>query len=246
MPNKIKIARKTILVGSGKGGVGKSTLAVNLALALAHKGFNVGIADLDIYGPSIPHMLAITEKPETVDNNLVPITKHNIQSISIGFLVDPSKANLWRGPILHKAIKQLLLQTQWSSLDYLLIDLPPGTGDILISIAQAIEVLGSILVSTPQQIALLDVQKIHNACMILNVQVLGIIENMSYYILPSKQHIFPFGSDKVSKFAEENSIPFLGKLPLIEQISTMSDAGSPPYFDHKIGAFFDTMASAFY
>jgi ATP-binding protein involved in chromosome partitioning len=221
--------KNIIAVASGKGGVGKSTTAVNLALALASEGANVGILDADIYGPSVPMMFGLSGKPESLDNKTMqPKTAHGVQTMSIGYLVSDEQALIWRGPMVTNALRQLLNETCWNDLDYLIIDLPPGTGDIQLTLAQNIPVSGAIIVTTPQDIALLDAQRGFGMFEKVNVPVLGLVENMSVHICSNCGHeeaIFGTGGGVV--MAEINKIECLGALPLDIQIRLQADVGAP-------------------
>lgn len=219
--------KNIIAVASGKGGVGKSTIAINLALALAKEGAQVGILDADIYGPSQPAMLGtIGERPVIENRTIQPLVRHGIQSISIGNLVDASAAMVWRGPMLGKALEQLMHDTQWKDLDYLIVDLPPGTGDIQLTLCQKMPVSGAVIVTTPQDLALLDVRRACEMFNKLNVPILGVVENMSVYHCSQcghEEHIF--GEGGAAKLAEEYQLMLLGKLPLDIRIREMTDSG---------------------
>lgn len=221
--------KNIIAVASGKGGVGKSTTAVNLALALAAEGARVGILDADIYGPSQPIMLGVKTKPETNEQNkLIPITNHGIQSMSIGYLVEQQTPMIWRGPMVSTALQQLLNDTQWDNLDYLIIDLPPGTGDIQLTMSQKIPVSGAVIVTTPQDIALIDARKAIGMFQKVQVAVLGVIENMSTHICSQCGHeerIFGFGG--AARLAEQYQVDLLGSLPLDIKIREQGDGGNP-------------------
>lgn len=224
--------KNIIAVASGKGGVGKSTVASNLAITLVKMGFKVGLLDADIYGPSIPTMFdAINEKPISNDNKIQPVTSYDVKLLSLGFFAGANQAVVWRGAMASKAIHQLLHDANWGELDFLLIDLPPGTGDIHLSIVQEVPVTGAIIVSTPQHIALADVKK--GLAMFqmpeINVPVLGLIENMAYFIpkeLPENKY-YLFGKKGVQKLSESLEIPFLGEIPIIQSIREASDYGRP-------------------
>ena len=224
-----------IAVASGKGGVGKSTFAVNIATSLSLLGKKVGLLDADIYGPSIPRMMGLSEKPKTSENKkLIPLEKHNIKCMSIGFLIDPDTPTIWRGPMVIKALEQMFNGVEWGTLDYLIIDLPPGTGDAQLSLAQNTKLTGSIIVSTPQDVALIDARKGINMFKKVNVPILGLVENMSYFICDNceqKHHIFLSGGAK--KEAENFNIRFLGELPLDKNICIDSDRGKPVNIGYK-------------
>lgn len=221
--------KNIIAVASGKGGVGKSTTTVNLALALAAEGGTVGVLDADIYGPSIPTMLGIVGRPESVDGQTIePMMGHGLQSNSIGFLIDKDQAMVWRGPMVTQALDQLLRQTTWRDLDYLLIDMPPGTGDIHLTLAQNVPITGALIVTTPQEIALMDARKGLKMFEKVSVPVLGIVENMSVYVCPGcgqTSHIFGEGGG--STMATDYGVPLLGHLPLNRSIREQADAGQP-------------------
>jgi ATP-binding protein involved in chromosome partitioning len=221
--------KNIIAVASGKGGVGKSTTAVNLALALAAEGANIGILDADIYGPSIPTMLGLSGHPESRDNKtMMPKIAYNIQTMSIGYLVDAGQAMIWRGPMVTNALQQLLNETKWDNVDYLIVDLPPGTGDIQLTLSQQIPVSGAIIVTTPQDIALIDAQRGLGMFQKVNVPVLGIVENMSMHICSNCGHAEPiFGTGGGVVMAETNHVDFLGALPLDINIRMQADSGQP-------------------
>jgi ATP-binding protein involved in chromosome partitioning len=225
---KLPNIKHIIAIASGKGGVGKSTTSVNLALALAKEGFNVGILDADIYGPSQPTMLGISQKPEIKDKGMLPLRSHGIQSMSIGYLIDTNTPMIWRGPMVSTALLQLLNDTQWDNVDYLIIDLPPGTGDIQLTLAQKIPVSGAIVVTTPQDLALLDARRAYEMFKKVNVPVLGIIENMSHHICSQCGHQESiFGEGGGEKLAEQYGLEFLGTLPLDKNIREQTDSGKP-------------------
>jgi ATP-binding protein involved in chromosome partitioning len=225
----IENIKNIIAVASGKGGVGKSTTSVNLALALASEGARVGILDADIYGPSIPMMLGLSGYPESKDNKtMMPKISYGIQTISIGYLIDPDQPMIWRGPMVTNALQQLLNDTNWDKLDYLIVDLPPGTGDIQLTLSQQIPVSGAVIVTTPQDIALIDAQRGLGMFEKVNVPVLGIIENMSLHICSHCGHEEAiFGEGGGLAMAEKNSIELLGSLPLDKQIREFADSGRP-------------------
>lgn len=229
MLNLIPGVKNVIAVASGKGGVGKSTTAVNLAIALSQTGADVGILDADIYGPSIPRMLGITEKPEGEEGQKIPpIVAHGIKAISMGFFMDEETPVVWRGPMVGMAVEQLLRDVDWGSLDYLVIDLPPGTGDAQLTLTQKVPITGVIIVSTPQAVALADVRKGVNMFKKVDAPILGIIENMSYFICPKCEHqvdIFSHGG--AEKEAEATGMVFLGHVPLDADIREDADSGQP-------------------
>jgi ATP-binding protein involved in chromosome partitioning len=222
--------KNIIAIASGKGGVGKSTVAINLALALAKEGAKVGILDADIYGPSQPMMLGASgEKPVIENRTIQPIIRHGIQAMSIGFLVDGNAAMVWRGPMLGKALEQLINDTQWKELDYLVVDLPPGTGDVQLTLCQKIPVSGAVVVTTPQDLALLDVTRACEMFNKLNVPILGVVENMSVYHCPSCGHEAQiFGAGGGAKLAQEYDLKMLGQIPLDIRIRELTDMGNPP------------------
>ena len=230
--------KNIIAVASGKGGVGKSTTAVNLALALAAEGAKVGILDADIYGPSQPMMLGITGRPESVEENSIePMEGHGLQASSIGFLIDDDAPMVWRGPMVTSALEQLLRQTRWRDLDYLIVDMPPGTGDIQLTLSQKVPVTGVVIVTTPQDVALLDARKGLKMFEKVGVPIVGIIENMSTYVCPKcshEEHIF--GSGGGEKMCKEYGVDFLGALPLNLSIREDADAGRPTLVADPDGA----------
>jgi ATP-binding protein involved in chromosome partitioning len=221
--------KNIIAVASGKGGVGKSTVSANLALALAAEGAKVGILDADIYGPSQPRMLGIQGKPESPDGKTItPMSAHGLQAMSIGFLVDEETPMIWRGPMVTQAMMQLLNDTRWDMLDYLIIDLPPGTGDIQLTLSQKVPVAGAVIVTTPQDIALLDARKALKMFEKVEVPVLGIVENMATHVCSQcghEEHIFGAGGGE--RMAEQYHVPYLGSLPLDIRIREQADGGLP-------------------
>lgn len=221
--------KNIIAVASGKGGVGKSTTAVNLALALSAEGSRVGMLDADIYGPSQPRMLGISGKPETKDGRMLePMEKHGIKAMSIGFLIEEDTPMIWRGPMVTQALEQLLSETRWGELDYLVVDLPPGTGDIQLTLSQKIPVSGAVIVTTPQDIALLDALKGLKMFEKVEVPVLGIVENMSIHICSNCGHEERiFGQGGGLRMSEENGVELLGALPLDIRIREQADGGEP-------------------
>ncbi len=221
----------TIAVASGKGGVGKSTVAVNLAVSLARQGYDVGLVDTDIYGPSVPTMFGIPDgKPRvSQQRKILPLEQHGVKLLSMGFMVDPSQAVIWRGPMVSSAVRQFLADTEWGGLEYLILDLPPGTGDIQLTIVQTVALTGAVIVSTPQNVALADARKGVAMFDNVNVPVLGIVENMAYFTppdLPDRTY-YLFGEGGARRLAEELAVPFLGEIPLEQAVRETSDAGLP-------------------
>ena len=225
--------KNTIAVASGKGGVGKSTVAVNLATALARDGAKIGIVDADVYGPSLPLMLGVTEKPETerIDDKrfrILPVEKFGIKMMSIGFLVDTETPMIWRGPMASGAVKQFLTDVVWGDLDYMIFDLPPGTGDVQLTLVQTIPLTGAVIVTTPQDVSLADVRRGVRMFQKVNVPIMGVIENMSYFICSHcghREEIFSHGGGK--KTAEAFGVPYLGEIPLYTPIRIGGDTGRP-------------------
>lgn len=221
--------RNIIAVASGKGGVGKSTTSVNVALALSRQGARVGLLDADIYGPSVPIMLGVSEKPANLDNKMMgPVSGHGIQANSIGFLIDEDAPAIWRGPMVTQALTQLLTQTKWDDLDYLIIDMPPGTGDIALTLSQKVPLVGAIIVTTPQDLALADAKRGLRMFQKVNVPVLGIVENMSVHVCSNCGHAEPiFGEHGGRDMAAQYHVPWLGALPLQMSIRSQTDSGRP-------------------
>ena len=220
--------KNVIAVGAGKGGVGKTTVAVNLALALAKCGSRVGLLDGDIYGPNIPLMLGINTQLTTDGKQIVPAEKYGVQVVSIGFLTQDDAPIIWRGPMLHGAIQQFFREVAWRDLDYLIVDMPPGTGDVALSMSQTVPVVGSIVVTTPQQVSLSDSRRAVRMYQKLNIPTIGIVENMSYYQCTNCHHEADiFGHGGGEKLATELDVPFLGRLPIYQPIREGSDAGIP-------------------
>jgi ATP-binding protein involved in chromosome partitioning len=221
--------KNIVAVASGKGGVGKSTVAVNLALALAAEGAAVGMLDADIYGPSQPTMLGVTGKPETLDGKMLePMRAHGIQMTSIGLLIEPDQPMVWRGPMAHQALMQLFTQTAWKDLDYLIVDMPPGTGDIQLTLSQNVPVTGAVIVTTPQDIALLDARKGLKMFEKVGVPILGLVENMAVHVCSKcghQEHVF--GSGGARRMAAQFDVALLGELPLDIRIREQADAGTP-------------------
>ena len=224
--------RNIIAVGSGKGGVGKSTTSVNLALALAATGARVGILDADVYGPSIPTMLGLTERPESPDNkSIIPLRAHGIEAMSIGLLVEQDTPMIWRGPMATSALNQLLADTRWGGedgLDYLIVDLPPGTGDIQLTLAQKIPVAGAVIVTTPQEVATLDARKALKMFEKVDITTLGLVENMAQHVCSNCGHVeHLFGQGGAQQMASQYGVPLLGSLPLEGRIREQGDVGFP-------------------
>lgn len=238
--------KKIILVAAGKGGVGKSTIAVNLAMSFMRAGYNIGLLDADVYGPSIPKMLNLKGKPEVdVYKRLTPFKFADMQVMSMGSLIDENRAAVWRGPMATKALYQLFHGVSWDNVDYLIVDMPPGTGDIQLSLAENFPVSGAVMVSTPQDVALADVRKAMDMFHKVNIPILGIVENMSYFEDPkSGNRSYIFGKDGVAKMANKENIEFLGSIPLLQTISEGGDSGSPVNLNSHsaIGRLFDEMA----
>lgn len=226
--NLIPGVKHVIAVSSGKGGVGKSTVAVNLAVALGQLGARVGLMDADVYGPNIPMMMGVTQPPEQQDGKIKPAESHGVKLISMGFFVPEDTAVVWRGPMIHTAIQQFFRDVVWGELDYLLIDLPPGTGDAQLTISQLVPLTGAITVTTPQEVSLHDVRKGMMMFQKVNVPLLGIIENMSYYVCAhcgTREEIFSHGGGQ--RAAEKLGIPFLGNIPIDSAIRAGGDSGMP-------------------
>lgn len=220
--------KSTIAVASGKGGVGKTTVSVNLAVALAQMGAKVGLMDADIYGPNIPIMMGVNEQPRANGERIIPLEAYGVKLMSMGFLVAPEQAVIWRGPMLHSAIRQFLTDVDWGELDYLVIDLPPGTGDVQLTLTQSVPLTGGVVVATPQDVALADVIKGIMMFRKLLVPVIGVVENMSYFLCPhcgERTDIFAHGG--AHKMAEQFGVPFLGEIPLDVAIRIGGDSGKP-------------------
>ncbi|KAI8878429.1 P-loop containing nucleoside triphosphate hydrolase protein [Backusella circina FSU 941] len=232
LPKKmpIKGVKNVITVASGKGGVGKSTTAVNIALAAAGMKRKVGILDADIFGPSIPKLMNLKGEPDLTEqgDRLIPLVNYGVKCMSMGFLVDPDAPVVWRGLMVMKALQQLLHQVEWENLDLLVIDMPPGTGDVQLTISQQVEVDGAVIISTPQDIALIDAVKGTNMFKKVNVPILGLVQNMSLYVCPNCKHeSHIFGHDGAARMAQDMQLPLLGEVPLNADICKLSDAGKP-------------------
>ncbi|MCE9547285.1 MAG: Mrp/NBP35 family ATP-binding protein [Planctomycetia bacterium] len=233
-------AKSVVAVASGKGGVGKSTIAASIALGLARHGCRTGLMDADVYGPSIPHLLGLQGRPELVEKKLQPLEAHGLKVMSMGFLVPPEEAIIWRGPMLHGAITNFLRDTEWGDLDYLIIDMPPGTGDIALTLSQLLPLSGAVIVCTPQDVALLDAVKAIAMYRKVNIPILGLVENMSFFLCPDNNKRYDiFGSGGAQRRAASMQIPFLGEVPLQIPIRVHGDAG-------QTAANFDDPASAPY
>jgi ATP-binding protein involved in chromosome partitioning len=246
--NLIPEVRHTIAVSSGKGGVGKSTVAVNLALALRQTGVTVGLIDTDVYGPDVPLMLGTRGKPGMFDNKIIPVEAHGLKLMSIGLLVNEREAIVWRGPMIHSFIQQMLKDVNWGALDYMVFDMPPGTGDAQLSLSQVLPLGGVVMVTTPQDVALLDVRKAIGMFQRLNVPILGIVENMSTFACPHcGKHTAIFGDAGGQRLADEYSVPLLARLPLDPETRRGGDEGSPITVRHpdspQARAFRDLAAS---
>ncbi|MEC7840379.1 MAG: Mrp/NBP35 family ATP-binding protein [Chlamydiota bacterium] len=231
---KKQLAQNTLFVGSGKGGVGKSTISINLSVALSQKGFNVGIFDADLYGPSIPIMLGLRSLSPQISKTLdgkevvIPFTKFGIKALSLGFFVEESRSIVWRGPVLHNTLGKMINDTEWGELDYLIVDLPPGTGDIPLSLSQLIQIDGAIVICTPQEVAMLDAIKSINAFHQLEIPLYGIIENMSGFTVPDTEITYNlFGEGKGKELAYRFNTPLLGSVPLLPILCLGSDEGRP-------------------
>jgi ATP-binding protein involved in chromosome partitioning len=221
--------RNILAVGAGKGGVGKSTTAVNLAVALQRKGARVGLMDADVYGPNVPQMLGVAGQPDvTEERKIVPPEAYGVKVISMGMLVPPDQAVIWRGPMLHGAVQQFMRDVVWGELDYLVVDLPPGTGDVSLSLSQSVPVAGAVVVTTPQGVSVSDVRKAVGMFRQLNIPLLGVVENMSYFVCSrcgERTEIFGHGGGR--RMAEELGVPFLGEVPIDTRVRSGGDAGEP-------------------
>jgi len=243
--NPIKGTKFTIAISSAKGGVGKSTFATNLALALKNIGCKVGLLDADIYGPSLPKLFSIDTKPESDGQTLKPIIKYDIQCMSIGFLTDEQTPMIWRGPMVTSAIKTFTQKVAWNNLDFIIVDMPPGTGDTQLTFAQEIKLDGAIIVSTPQELALQDVKRGIKMFDKLGIKILGLIDNMSYFIGDDKKKYPIFGEGGVKRTAEEFNKKFLGEIPINPEIGKQGDLGIPiveSHPDHEISKIFLNLA----
>jgi ATP-binding protein involved in chromosome partitioning len=244
--NKINGVKKIIAISSGKGGVGKSTIAVNLAITLKNLKYNVGILDADIYGPSVPKMIGISEKPKSEDGiNLIPIKKYDLQCMSIGFMVSDETPMIWRGPMVASTIKTFANKVLWDNVDFLIIDMPPGTGDALLTFSQEIDIDGAAIVTTPQDIAIIDVKRGIEMFKRTNIKILGIIENMTSFTSNDGVEHFIFGKDGAKKIAEKFNIELLGQIPINIDLRIGSDKGLPfaeNYKENKISNIFKSIS----
>ena len=247
-PARVAGVDRILAIGSGKGGVGKSTVSSNLAVALARKGRRVGLLDADIYGPSQPRMMGVAKRPASPDGKtIIPLHAHGVTMMSIGLMVDPDKAVVWRGPMLMGALQQMLTQVEWGQLDVLIIDLPPGTGDVQLTLCQKTHVTGAVIVSTPQDVALLDARKAIDMFRTLNTPLLGLIENMSTFHCPHcGEETQIFGHGGVAQEAERLGVPFLGALPIDLETRLSGDAGKPVALgDGPVADAYATLAQRF-
>jgi ATP-binding protein involved in chromosome partitioning len=229
-PPKLPIegVKNLITIGSGKGGVGKTTIAVNLAIALARLGHKTGLLDADVYGPNVPLMMGIRDTPYAVEGRIVPLEQYGVKLMSMGFVNPGDKPLIWRGPMLHSVMQQFVRQVDWGELDYLLIDLPPGTGDVALSLIQTAPITGAVVVTTPSEVALEDARKAVLMFQQVKVELLGIVENMSYLVIPeSGQKLDIFGQGGGERTAEAMGVPFLGSLPLDPRVRIGGDTGRP-------------------
>ena len=228
--------RNVVAVASGKGGVGKSTVAVNIAVALAEKGASVGLLDADIYGPNIPTMMGVSNLKGAKDEKIIPGEGHGVKVMSMAFLVKPEQALIWRGPMLHSAIKQFISDVDWGELDYLIVDLPPGTGDVQLSLAQTLELQGGVIVTLPQQVSLDDALRGINMFNELDIPIIGVVENMSYLETEGGEKVDIFGSGGGEKLADLVKVPYIGSIPIDPQVRIGGDQGSPVVISHPDSA----------
>jgi ATP-binding protein involved in chromosome partitioning len=240
-PSNIK---NVIAVASGKGGVGKSTVAVNLAVILAEKGAKVGLLDADIYGPNIPTMMGVDQLGGAKDEKILPGEGHGVKVMSIGFLVKPDQALIWRGPMLHSAIKQFISDVDWGELDYLVVDLPPGTGDVQLSLSQTLELQGGVIVTLPQQVSMDDALRGINMFQELGVPIFGVVENMSYLETPDGDRMDIFGTGGGEKLAKMTGVPYIGSIPIDPQVRIGGDEGVPVTISHPDSAVTKALTEA--
>jgi ATP-binding protein involved in chromosome partitioning len=219
--------RNAVAIASGKGGVGKSTVAVNVAVALAKTGARIGLLDADVYGPNVPTMMGLDRLPPSTTDKLVPAEAYGVKVMSIGFLVKPDQPLIWRGPMLHSAIRQFLSDVEWGELDYLIVDLPPGTGDAALSLTQSLPLSGGVIVTLPQQVSLEDARRGMEMFRQLNVPILGVVENMSYLELPDGTRMDIFGTGGGERLAKEGGVPFIGTIPIDARVRSGGDSGKP-------------------
>lgn len=219
--------RNVVAIASGKGGVGKSTVAVNVAVALADMGANVGLLDADIYGPNVPTMMGVNKIGGTENEKIIPARAHGVKLMSIGFLVEPQQALIWRGPMLHSAVQQFISDVDWGELDYLIVDLPPGTGDVQLSLSQTLEIQGGVIVTLPQEVSVDDARRGLNMFDELDVPVFGVVENMGSFTTPEGEELDIFGSGGGEKLAEEFGVPYIGSIPIDPAVRKGGDAGVP-------------------
>ncbi len=224
--------RNAIAIASGKGGVGKSTVAVNVAVVLAQSGARVGLLDADIYGPNIPTMMGVQAPVRHRNNMMIPEEAHGVKLMSIGFMVKPGQPIVWRGPMLHTAIQQFLSQVEWGELDYLVVDLPPGTGDAALSLSQSLPLTGTVIVTMPQQVSLDDASRNLGMFRMLGVPIIGVVENMSYLELPDGKRMDIFGTGGGERLASESNVPFIGQVPLDPTVRIGGDTGMPVTISH--------------
>lgn len=231
-PSGEPVFHHAIAVASGKGGVGKSTIAVNLAVALAQRGARVGLMDADIYGPNVPTMMGLDNLPPAKDNKITPAEAYGVKVISIGFLVKPAQPLIWRGPMLHSAIRQFVQEVNWGEIDYLIVDLPPGTGDASLSVAQTLPLTGGVIVTLPQQVSLDDARRGLEMFRQLDVPLFGVVENMSYLELPDGSRMDVFGTGGGQRLAREADVPFMGAVPMDPSVRLGGDTGKPVVISH--------------
>lgn len=236
--------RNAVAVGSGKGGVGKTTVAVNVAVALARAGASVGLLDADVYGPNVPTMLGVERMPPPEEERMIPAEAYGVKLVSIAFMVKPGQPLVWRGPMLHKAIEQFVTDVEWGELDYLIVDLPPGTGDAALSLTQSLPLSGSVIVTLPQNVSLEDASRGIEMFRSMEVPLLGVLENMSYLELDDGQRVDVFGMGGGERLAEEAGVPILGSIPMDPAVRQASDSGVPVVISHPEAAVAEAFVSA--